>query len=273
VNTISRYLKKWHLTEARLIAETRTSLVYLVRHRGLPAVLKVLSELGRRDEAAGEIALRFFDGQGAVRLLDADEGAHLLSHADGPPLKSVVTDGRDGLASQVVCQVLGHLHKKPFQNLPGLKTVAENFRALFENAEKSGADPMIIEGAKMSEELLASAAESEKVVLHGDLHHKNILHSSTQGWLAIDPKGLIGERTYDLANIFYNPDDTPEITESPSRILSMSQTFSGCFGIDPIRVLKFAFAFGCLSACWAKEDGLDPTRRLRIARMIQSLLP
>jgi streptomycin 6-kinase len=38
------------------------------------------------------------------------------------------------------------------------------------------------------------AAPREITVLHGDIHHDNILHFGERGWLAIDPKGLIGER-------------------------------------------------------------------------------
>jgi streptomycin 6-kinase len=36
--------------------------------------------------------------------------------------------------------------------------------------------------------------QREKVVLHGDMHHGNVLNFGSRGWLAIDPKGLIGER-------------------------------------------------------------------------------
>jgi aminoglycoside/hydroxyurea antibiotic resistance kinase len=42
-------------------------------------------------------------------------------------------------------------------------------------------------------------------VLHGDLHHGNVLDFGLRGWLAIDPKGLLGERGFDFANIFTNP--------------------------------------------------------------------
>jgi streptomycin 6-kinase len=50
------------------------------------------------------------------------------------------------------------------------------------------------------------SSPQDEVVLHGDLHHGNILDFGTRGWLAIDPKGLLGERGFDYANIFTNPD-------------------------------------------------------------------
>ena len=53
-------------------------------------------------------------------------------------------------------------------------------------------------------ELLASPRDV--TVLHGDIHHGNILDFGARGWLAVDPKGLVGERGLDYANLFCNPD-------------------------------------------------------------------
>jgi streptomycin 6-kinase len=128
----------------------------------------------------------------------------------------------------------------------------------------------LTDAAGIAERLIIS--QSESIVLHGDIHHKNILESSTKGWLAIDPKGLVGERTYDFANVFYNPDDQPELVESQDRILRTCSLFSLRFGIDPKRILEFAFAYGALSACWAMDDRLNPERRLRIAGLIRDVL-
>jgi streptomycin 6-kinase len=50
------------------------------------------------------------------------------------------------------------------------------------------------------------AAPQDVCALHGDLHHGNVLDFKERGWLAIDPKGLIGDRGFDFANIFCNPD-------------------------------------------------------------------
>nr|WP_274378954.1 aminoglycoside phosphotransferase family protein [Deinococcus cavernae] len=55
----------------------------------------------------------------------------------------------------------------------------------------------------IAQELLNDPQDT--TALHGDLHHGNVLHSPARGWLLIDPKGLVGERGFDYANIFYNP--------------------------------------------------------------------
>lgn len=57
--------------------------------------------------------------------------------------------------------------------------------------------------ATAAAELLSSPREES--VLHGDIHHDNVLDFGERGWLAIDPKRLYGERGFDYANIFCNP--------------------------------------------------------------------
>jgi streptomycin 6-kinase len=263
-------MTEWKLTNPRLITETSTSHVFKVALDGQEAVLKILTELGQRDESDGAIALRHFDGHGAARLLNADEGAHLLSFVDGGFLKELVTAGNDSGATQIICDVLRRLHGSLSELPSGLRSMEENFRSLFAFAKANPHDTMMAKAARVAEHLLHT--EQERVVLHGDVHHKNILECSQRGWLAIDPKGLIGERAYDFANVFYNPDDIPFIVERTERVQKLGSAISDQLKTEPKRVLEFAFAFGCLSACWAIEDGLNPARRLRIAGMINGLL-
>lgn len=249
---------KWNLTNPTLLTKTATSHIYKVNG---DSVLKLLTPLGMKDEAGGAIALKYFNGNGAVRLLQADEGAQLVQFVEGEFLKSL--DDRE--ATKVFCQLIQKLHASNEALPSGLPSMEENFRALFAPSD----NPLLKAGAKLARELLAS--DAERVVLHGDLHHKNVLGSGNN-WLAIDPKGLIGERAYDFANIFYNPDDQPALVESRERILELAETFSTFFKIEQKRILQYAFAYGCLSASWAIEDGMDPSRRLRIAKLIHDLL-
>lgn len=141
-----------------------------------------------------------------------------------------------------------------------------HFRALFETAAVAS-DPIFKNGARVAERLLQT--EHDVVLLHGDIHHKNILNCPMRGWLAIDPQGVIGERTFDLANAFFNPDDKASLVETDSRIRSMCDIFSTRLQIDPLRILEFAFAYGCLSSAWCLEDGQNPERRIRISTLLQ----
>src|SRR5690606_33117328 len=125
-------------------------------------------------------------------------------------------------------------------------------------------------GADLAKQLLKN--EQSVVMLHGDMHHKNIKYSARRGWLAFDPQPLIGERAYDVANIFYNPDDLPNVVERPERIDRLCRIFATELNQEPGRILAYAFVYGCLSVCWQIEDGEDPRRRLRIAQLVYDRL-
>src|SRR5450432_3961198 len=134
---LNRTLQAWKLSDPQLLAETATSHVYTVTHGGVRAVLKLLTPLGVKDEARGAIALRHFDGHGAVRLLRADELAHLLEYADGDDLYSLVRRGEDDKATEIIAEVLNNLHSVAAETIPdGLIPLNEWFRELFKKADE-----------------------------------------------------------------------------------------------------------------------------------------
>ncbi len=102
-------------------------------------------------------------------------------------------------------------------------------------------------GASLAERLLADQREVR--VLHGDIHHRNI-RQSVRGWLAFDPKGVVGERTYDCANTLCNP-AIPEIVHNETRLLTQAAILADTLTIDLARVLAFTYAYACLSASWS----------------------
>ena len=182
----------------------------------------------------------------------------------------MVRSGEDEKATEIICDVLDAIHSHSRQQLPGFVDLNGHFQSLMKRAEKETSGSIFKNTAKVAKELIRT--ESDRTMLHGDIHHTNILFSAERGWLAIDPQPLFGERTYDTANAFYNPDDLPMIVESTDRVLSMARRFSNRMRVDQKRVLKFAYAHGGLSISWQLDDGEDPARRMRIVKIIESLL-
>ena len=90
MSDLSSYLKKWCLAEPENIAQTFTCDVYKVKFNNDTAVLKILNDKGKKFESHGAAVLRCFNGNGAVRLINSDAGAHLMEFIDGPMLKSLV---------------------------------------------------------------------------------------------------------------------------------------------------------------------------------------
>lgn len=268
-----QYLRKWNLEAPTKLCETQTSHIYKVRFEGKPAVLKMLTPLGSKSEANAGHALKYFGGHGAVRLLADDEGAYLLEFLPGRRLKDLVLSGQDDEATEIAGLVVKRLQDPSRVRVgdfsPKLTPLRENFRALFSLAKNPTSDAVFKRGAEVAERLLAT--ETDVAVLHGDIHHTNIIESEDRGWVALDPSGLIGERTYDVANLFFNPDDLPDLVESRKRVQAVCERLSAQLGFDSKRVLDFAFAYGCLSSAWCLEDGLGPERRLRITHLIDQL--
>jgi streptomycin 6-kinase len=78
---------------------------------------------------------------------------------------------------------------------------------------------------------------------------------------------VYGERTYDAANIFCNPQNMPELVENEARILRTADILAREMKLDKGRLLAFVLAYCCLSASWSMEDGQDPHPALRVAQL------
>lgn len=111
----------------------------------------------------------------------------------------------------------------------------------------------------------------EEVVLHGDLHHFNVLRSGDR-WLAIDPKGVVGERAYEPGALLRNP--WPGLLDEPhpGRILERrSAQLAEALGLDLERVRAWAYVQAVLAAAWCVEDGLDTAFPLAVAELLEPL--
>jgi streptomycin 6-kinase len=112
-------------------------------------------------------------------------------------------------------------------------------------------------------------------LLHGDLQHYNVLFDSERGWLAIDPKGVVGEVEYEVGAILRNPIERPELFTSPATIERRIKQLTAKLNLDHERVLAWGFAQAVLSAIWDIEDGfpLDTMNpALRLASAIEPML-
>ena len=93
-------------------------------------------------------------------------------------------------------------------------------------------------------------------LLHGDLHHFNILQDG-DSWRAIDPHGFVGNPLYEIGAFLRNPIpmsfEEPDLKERlRERILLLSERL----GIPAFEVARFGF-FGCaFSIAWDLDEGL-----------------
>ena len=257
---LNYYLRLWNLRDPEPLAHSPRGSVYTVYQNTEKVVLKLLTPIGAQDEADGAVALRYFDGHGAVRLLAHDERAHLLEYAGDEELAQMVVRGDDLTAAAVIAGVLNKLHRpRPTVPTPTLRTLPQRFDSLFRRAaqdEAAGEESIYVRGARVAQRLLAQP--QDECVLHGDIQHHNIRLHPVRGWLAYDPKGLYGERSYDAANTLCNPATARDRVLSEDRLLQVSQVLADGMGVAAGRLRAFVFAYACLSASWPdKPEGSE----------------
>ena len=193
------YMQRWQLQPDGPAFETHSSLLMPVRYQGGAAMLKIARE---QEEKFGGLLMCWWQGEGAARVLAWHDDGILLERAQGGlSLPQMVRDGDDRQATAILCQVIARLHAPRAQPLPELIPLDQWFNSLWPAAQAHGG--MLRLSATVAAELLTSPRELS--VLHGDIHHDNVLDFGERGWLVIDPKRLYGERAFDYANIFCNP--------------------------------------------------------------------
>jgi streptomycin 6-kinase len=256
----TEHLTRWNLTPDSDPIVTHSSRLLPVRRRGAPAMLKLPMEA---EEKRGGLVMPWWGGVGAARVLAHDRDALLLERAMGNrSLPAFARTGRDDEATRIICAAIATLHARDAEPPPDLVALASWFRDLWPAAETHGG--ILARSADTARELLAHPREV--VVLHGDIHHDNILDFGARGWLAIDPKGLIGERGFDYANLFCNPETDIEVT-APARFRRRLAIVSEASGIERERLLQWILAWAGLSAAWWLSDGVQPEIDFRIAEL------
>ena len=267
------YLNTWNLSNPQLLTQTVTSHIYTVTHDTETVILKLLSA-SETEEQRGAAALRYFGGHGAVRLLRHDDGAQLIEYAAGDELVTLVERDEDENATRIIAQVIKQLHSVPQDAAhDGLFTLDRWFAELFNKAaadKRAGVESIYARCTPLAQRLLADQREVR--VLHGDIHHRNI-RQSAPGWLAFDPKGLVGESTYDCANTLCNP-AMPELVHNETRLLTNAEILADALEIEMSRVLEFTYAYACLNASQCLRIGDEEMVQwsLNVAMIIEPLI-
>ncbi|MBJ2065037.1 aminoglycoside phosphotransferase family protein [Serratia odorifera] len=258
------YLQRWALTPDGRAFETHSSLLMPVRYRGQAAMLKVARE---EEEKFGAHLMRWWQGDGAARVLGWHQDALLLERAQGSgSLSQLVRDGNDAQAIAILCEVVNKLHAPRRQAPPTLIPLERWFGSLWPAAQAHGGWLRL--SAAVAAELLGSAREQG--VLHGDIHHDNVLDFGARGWLAIDPKRLYGERGFDYANIFCNPNYG--VATDPALFLQRVEQVCQLAGLERQRLLQWILAWAGLSAAWFLEEGESADIDRRVAALAAQAL-
>lgn len=270
------WLDHWRLRLDGSPAHGMTALVLpVIREDGAAAALKLQPV---DQENAGEpVALRAWNGDGAVRLLQDDPatGTMLLERLDSARPLSRVHD--DTTALRILSELLARLVSLPAPD--GLRHLADVAAAMVDQAPRalpSLRDPsdrlLVRTCADVVRELLP---EPGGRLLHWDLHHDNVLAShpspGREPWLAIDPKPLAGDPGFDLLPALDNRWDRVVATgDVPRAVRRRFDLMTEILGLDRRRAAGWTLGRVLQNALWDVEDGrtaLQP-EQVAIARVL-----
>ncbi|MCS5709848.1 aminoglycoside phosphotransferase family protein [Candidatus Berkiella aquae] len=253
---VDHFAKIWGLTQLNALSPLTYHYVLSAHKKDYaqPVVLK----LGvPNPELSREIsALRQYHGKGAPLLIehDAKQGALLMDAVvPGTTLKSYFPL-HEAATLPIVAKVIQQLHLVKMPDSTDFVTIQQWHRSLMlAKASTFIPEDILAQAQQLSEQLIAT--QTKTVLLHGDLHHDNILVGKNNTWLAIDPKGIIGDPTYEVGAFIRNP--IPQLLQQSDAKAIMRQRIAGLASIlkfDPDRVIQWAFVQAVLAACWSIEE-------------------
>ncbi|MDM5330148.1 aminoglycoside phosphotransferase family protein [Neobacillus sp. CF12] len=250
-STIQTYFEKWELTSEGPVENLSYNYVIKVTDSaGAPFILKLgVPNFDTRNEMK---TLQIYNGDGCAKLLkyDLEDGVMLLERLVPGRMLSTVSD------EIVVIENYTKVWKairRPLLDGVSTPSLTHWFEGLT-NYRNSGDSQIALKHVQAAEEFFQQVMDSSEgtELLHGDLHHENILYSEENGWMAIDPKGVAGDPYFDVVSFLVNQLDSKV---DPKSILKLRvDTICEQLGLDRQRLLKASIALGTLYACWGIED-------------------
>ena len=232
-----------------------TNITYNYVLSGFQGDNPIILKLGLDHESLTREAftLKCFADCGAVKLLAEDNRMLLLEKAvPGASLKSYFPN-MEQESIEIACKVMKKLHKANIPAAYNFPHIKDWLAAL--DKEWNIPNDYLQKARRLRDQLLQTSKSD--VLLHGDLHHDNILQNG-EDWLVIDPKGVIGEPAYEVAAFIRNP--IPELLthdDAPNIIHNRVTRFAEALELSERRIIDWCFVQAVLAWVWALEDGCD----------------
>lgn len=234
------------------------------------AILKTAPSGG---SIASEVRCLKCFNKGVPHIFKMDEqlNAFLMERLEpGTSLKSLVIKEQDELATRIICQTILDLHTtqtmdSSFKHLSELVESLSYLKGHVKNYTLSKAESLFHD---------LSADRTKDVLLHGDLHHDNILQSGPS-WKTIDPHGYIGDPAAEVGAMLRNPFDCFPTAQPLKKVIARRiKILTEMLPFDAQRMKAWGFCLTILSAAWDVEDfGHVTDNKIEIAQEIDKAIP
>jgi streptomycin 6-kinase len=231
-------------------ADTEGSLIAFGTRACEPVVLKVVRAYG--DEwRCGEV-LSALAGKGMVRCLAHAPGAALMERLEpGTSLAMLSECGRDEEATIALGDAIAAMSVVDGAGFPTVREWGRSFETFDPGACAALRSAMVTKARDLHFALCDTQRDVR--LLHGDLHHYNVLRDTSRGWMVIDPKGVVGELEYEVGAMLRNPRGHPALQDSVVALRRIELVCSR-LELNEQRALAWAFTQAVLSALWTIED-------------------
>lgn len=253
--TIDKIARKWGLKMGKHFSDLSFNYVLpCVFADGTDAVLKIGFPKNKPSAAAEYKILKMFGGKKIVRPLGLDEeycALFIERLLPGENLK-IICQKDDRRSNETAIEIMRKLWREPPQS--GEVTTLDKWLESFVEAGTFEFESRIFaRGRDCYRKLLEKS--KQKVLLHGDLHHENILSAQRAPYLAIDPKGLVGDIGYELSVFLNNPRTwIIEHGDAGNMLRQRLLQFSEAFEIEPAVLYQWSSALPVLAAFWSLQD-------------------
>jgi len=250
-------LDEWDLTVDGALMNGFCSLVVpVLTADGERSVLKLHTDADADESDFEHLALQHWHGNGTVLLLRADprRRAMLLERLHPRDLTTI----GDREACEVVGGLYGRIHVPALPQLRTITSYVERWTADLEALPRDAPIPRRLREQCVSlvRDLVADPA-SVGVIIHGDLHHHNVLAADREPWLVIDPKPMSGDPHYEPAPMLWNRWDEIVAGNARKNLRRRFHTLVDVAGLDEDRARDWVVVRMVHNMSWAVIDG-DP---------------
>jgi len=287
-NNLQILSRKYQLTHIRPFKHVGVTNNYVVIAYSDQYKADVVLKIGIKAVIDKEIqALQCFQGaacppelerrRGCVQLLGFDRefsdvnSALLLEYVyPGNSLKDLFSQGKEEESIEIFAEVVKKLHAFPRSYKIGKISTTEQRLSLLHSFESQNnrLKKLLPQAAKVADQLVAS--QGKQILLHGDLHHENILQRGDD-WVMIDPQGVVGELEYEVGAFIRNPIFMLLEQDNLEQIIAHRfNRLSQLLNLDKQRIIDWSFVQAVLAACYSEQDGQDAAQQyfIEIAEMI-----
>jgi streptomycin 6-kinase len=259
---VDRLCADWDIElDGRSIRHGANAVVIDAHHDRSPCVLKVSWHLPTTRQEC--IALRTWDGRGAVQLIDArlDDGALLLERLNSDrTLRDLPLDDAAGIAGTMIRR----LTVPAPRGLPLVGDYAASIADTLDDRNRALGAPVAAAWVDLATELERDlAASAGTSLVHADLHYGNILAASREPWLAIDPHAVAGDPELSVPELMWTRIDEIARPEDTRALLA---TIVEAGDLDAERAWAWTVVRAVDYWLWGLNIGLteDPVRCHRL---------